>query len=134
MRGIKRPLSGHYVTILSLDGAAVETPALKTQEVELSPGEHLLEVAYVSGQERSTENARLKLVAVAGRRYRVGARGIHKGFWSEMGKGLVGGEGRWVAWIEDEETGAVVACRRASGVFTTTFEDPAAAPPPSRSP
>ena len=92
---------------------------------------HILDVAYVDGGERSTRDAHLRFSAEPGHVYDVGATGIHTGFWSEFGKGLVGGRGKWVAWLEDDATHAVVAGRRASGIFWTTFDDPPTPPPPA---
>jgi hypothetical protein len=120
VRGVRT--YGRAVLINAVDGVTLSGSVMKTQEVELAPGTHVLEIGYVDGTERSVTNARLVLDAKPGGRYQAGASGIHEGFFSEFGKGLVGGEGRWTAWIEDAKTREVVAGQRGSGVFNTKLE------------
>lgn len=110
------------VFIEKVDDVPVPRRAFRSQEVAILPGPHTLEVSYVGGNSHSTTNAVVPFEARAGRRYRVRAEPVRKGFWTEVGKSVAGGTGGWVAWVEDEETGVVVAGRKPHGMFTTTLE------------
>lgn len=116
-----------YVMIQRVDGVGIDRDSFTTTEIEVLPGRHTFEVAwvrgsFVKGTAQSTGNATVELMAEAGHRYVVKADDVREGFWPEVGKATLGGPGTWTAWIEDTATGTVVAGRRPTGTFTTSFE------------
>ncbi len=116
-------LAARYVMIESVDGVAVESGKMRTQEIEIEPGPHRLAISYQENETRSTSNASVSFVALAGHRYRAHGTSMKRGFWSEVRKNTIGGPGEWVAWIEEEPSGTVVGGKKPQiGVYTTTFE------------
>ncbi len=128
----KNPWIGYYVTIESVDGLRVSRSAFRTVEVEVPHGPHVFEVSYIAGPESSIQNALVVLNAEAGHRYTIHANGLQEGFGHELLKGLIGGRGRWVAWIDDDTSHEVVAGQRPTGgMFDAHLSTPANSPVPT---
>ena len=106
-----------------IDEVTIESGKMRAQEIDVTPGPHQVEISYQEGDTRSTSNAIVSFVAEAGRRYRVHATSLKKGFWSEFAKNAIGGRGQWVAWIEEEPSGSVVGGKKPKiGMYNTTVD------------
>lgn len=105
--------TGGYTAITHIthvDGASTEAGQYVTKTA-VRPGEHTITIVYVaSGGIGGVRGAPIKVTfdAKPGRIYQVhGAEVARPSFW--------GSGGRWTLWVEDTQTGEIVAdCRRVS--------------------
>jgi len=119
-----REFGGSSVLLESVDGAVPGQGFRYAEEVELRPGEHTVQVSYTDFDSHSTSNARLTFAAEPGGRYELRGARLKSGFWSEIGKKFQSyfwpASGRWVVWVVDTRTGAVVAGKEPQqGLFKT---------------
>ena len=118
------------VEVERIDGVPVgeEKPAFGSQEIEILPGVHNVEVSL---RGKSISNARVSFEAAPGGQYEVQVTSVREGFWAEMRLAFAGGTQRWVAWVVDLQTDQVVGgLRPEQGVFTTDLSK-GSVPPPS---
>jgi len=105
---------GGAIAILRIDGTAVPLQGLlraRPSAVEILAGEHVLEVIFGGDGQIATQSLLLRFRAEAGHSYRIRGATLPEGFGRTLWKHVVGGEGRWTAWIVDETTGVVVSGR-----------------------
>ncbi|MGD9724314.1 MAG: hypothetical protein AB7U76_24005 [Pirellulales bacterium] len=99
------PLLGKYLTVESLDGVLIKEgrPIYGYQEIDITPGPHVVEVSYIEGSILSTSSALVTFDAREGVRYEV--QGM--AYFPDLASAFLG-KGQWVAWIVDLRTGEVV--------------------------
>jgi hypothetical protein len=105
----------HYDTFIEVID---ETPIRKrfdcafnnTEEVELLPGEHSLEVSYTDTKGgHSISNGRLTLFCEAGHVYELFAASEKRSFPKVLSTMIFGGKYGWTMWIVDDKNKKVVA-------------------------
>jgi hypothetical protein len=108
---------GMKLSIERIDGVQVrefswwQMPSIT--EAKLPAGPHTVEVSFdVDTWTRSTSNAVVRFEAQPNRAYQIHAAQIPEGFWSEVGKAVIGGRGSWTAWVVDTSSGQVVGGRK----------------------
>lgn len=78
-------------------------------DVRVTPGRHVVQVSFVQGSARSTQNVPLALQAEAGHTYEVHMAIRPESDLVNLRNAFLGGEGRWAAWIVDADDGAIVS-------------------------
>ena len=77
------------------------------REIWLAPGPHAIGFAFADGNSRATGLARVGFVAEPGVTYELHQAGLDS-FWMILLKSFYGGSGKWVGWVVDTRTQAVV--------------------------
>jgi hypothetical protein len=111
---IQRNFWGAILTVDTIDGQPLKKKTLannNTEEVELLPGQHELQVSYKdAGNDRSVSDAKISFLAEAGKNYDLLGAPCERSFGKEMAYALtLHTTWYWTLWIVDSQTKKVIA-------------------------